>query len=96
MERFSEIQQINSAIMFGTWSDTELSSMIDAVKFARAKTARVNAVSFHAGDSVKLSHAKLGGTVVGTVRKIKIKKADVFIPSKNVVYSVPLSMLEAA
>jgi hypothetical protein len=30
------------------------------------------------------------------VRKIKIKKADVFIPSKNVTYNVPLSMLTAA
>ena len=91
-----DIGTINRAIIAGKWNAQDLQSIVDAVAFARAKTARVNSVTFHAGDSVKLSHAKLGGTVVGTVRKIKIKKADVFIPSKNVVYSVPLSMLEAA
>ena len=91
-----DIGTINRAIISGKWSAADLQSITDAVAFARAKTARVNSVAFHAGDSVKLSHAKLGGTVVGTVRKIKIKKADVFIPSKNVTYSVPLSMLEAA
>ena len=91
-----DIGTINRAIISGKWSAADLQSITDAVAFARAKTARVNSVTFHAGDQVKLSHAKLGGTVVGTVRKIKIKKADVFIPSKNVTYSVPLSMLEAA
>mgnify|MGYP003351424260 FL=1 len=91
-----DIGTINRAIISGKWSAADLQSITDAVAFARAKTARVNSVAFHAGDSVKLSHAKLGGTVVGTVRKIKIKKADVFIPSKNVTYSVPLSMLEVA
>lgn len=90
------IQEINRAIIAGSFTAQELQSIVDAVNFARTKTARLNACTFHAGDSVKLSHAKLGGTVIGTVRKIKIKKADVFIPAKNVVYSVPLSMLEAA
>ena len=91
-----DIGTINRAIITGNFSARDLESIQDAVKFARAKTARVNAVTFHAGDSVKLTHAKLGGTVVGTVRKIKIKKADVHIPSMNVTYTVPLSMLEAA
>ena len=91
-----DIGTINRAIISGKWSAADLQSITDAVAFARAKTARVNSVTFHAGDQVKLSHAKLGGTVIGTVRKIKIKKADVFIPGKNVTYSVPLSMLEAA
>jgi|LauGreDrversion4_2_1035121.scaffolds.fasta_scaffold986306_2 transcription antitermination factor NusG len=89
------IQEINRAIISGTFTAQELESIQDAVKFARAKTARVNSVTFHAGDTVKITHAKLGGTVVGTIRKIKIKKADVFIPGKNVTYNVPLSMLEA-
>ena len=90
-----DIGTINRAIIQGKWNAQDLQSIVDAVAFARAKTARVNSVTFHAGDSVKLTHAKLGGTVVGTIKKIKIKKADVFIPSKNVTYNVPLSMLEA-
>ena len=90
-----DIGTINRAIIQGKWNAQDLQSIVDAVAFARAKTARVNSVTFHAGDSVKLTHAKLGGTVIGTIKKIKIKKADVFIPSKNVTYNVPLSMLEA-
>ena len=90
-----DIGTINRAIISGAWSAADLQSITDAVAFARSKTARVNSVTFHAGDSVKLTHAKLGGTVIGTIKKIKIKKADVFIPSKNVTYNVPLSMLEA-
>jgi hypothetical protein len=91
-----DIGTINRAIISGAWSARDLESILDAVKFARAKTARVNSVTFKAGAQVKLSHAKLGGTVIGTVRKVKIKKADVFIPSMNMTYNVPLSMLEAA
>jgi SepF-like predicted cell division protein (DUF552 family) len=91
-----DVKAINTAIITGNFSAAELESIQDAVKFARAKTARVNAVTFHNGDKVKLTHTKLGGTVIGTVKKIKIKKADVHIPSMNVTYSVPLSMLEAA
>jgi len=91
-----DIGTINRAIISGAWSAQDLQSIVDAVAFARSKTARVNACTFHSGDKVKLTHAKLGGTVVGTIRKIKIKKADVHIPSMNMVYSVPLSMLEAA
>ena len=90
------IQEINRAIIAGSFTAEQLESIQDAVKFARAKTARINSVTFSAGDQVKLTHAKLGGTVIGTVKKIKIKKADVFIPSKNVTYNVPLSMLTAA
>jgi hypothetical protein len=91
-----DIKAINSAIISGNFTALELDSIQDAVKFARSKTARLNSVALRAGDSVTITHPKLGGTVVGTVRKIKIKKADVFIPSKNVTYNVPLSMLTAA
>ena len=34
------IQEVNSAIMFGTWTNVELSSMIDAVKWARHQLTR--------------------------------------------------------
>lgn len=91
-----DIQEINRAIIAGNFTATELDSIQDAVRFARGKTAKMMGRVLRAGDSVKITHAKLGGTVFGTVRKIKIKKADVFIPSQNVVYNVPLAMLEAA
>jgi hypothetical protein len=91
-----DVKAINTAIISGNFTALELDSIQDAVKFARSKTARLNSVVLREGDSVQITHAKLGGTVIGTIRKIKIKKADVFIPSKNVTYNVPLSMLTAA
>jgi predicted metallo-beta-lactamase superfamily hydrolase len=90
------ISQINTAIIQGNFTAEQLESIRDAVKFAAGKTARFNSVTIKVGSQVKITHAKLGGTVIGEVRKVKIKKADVFIPSKNVTYNVPLSMLTAA
>lgn len=90
------IQAINSAIISGTWSAQDLDSMQDAIKFARSKTARVNAFTFKAGSKAKLTHDKLGGTVIVTVSKVKIKKADVVVDATGARYSVPLSMLAVA
>ncbi len=90
-----DIKAINTAIISGTWTAQDLDSMQDAIKFARSKTARVNAFTFKAGAKAKLTHDKLGGTVVVTVSKIKIKKADVVVDRTGARYSVPLSMLEA-
>jgi hypothetical protein len=90
------VKEINTAIISGNFTAQELESIRDAVKFAAAKTARTNSCTLKAGSQVKLTHAKLGGTVIGTVKKVKIKKADVFIPSQNMTYNVPLSMLTAA
>lgn len=90
------VKEINSAIISNDFTAQELESIRDAVKFAAAKTARTNSCTLKVGSHVKITHAKLGGTVIGTVKKVKIKKADVFIPSMNVTYNVPLSMLTAA
>jgi 5-deoxy-D-glucuronate isomerase len=90
-----DIKAINTAIISGNFTATELDSLQDAIKFARSKTARTNAFTFKAGSKAKLTHDKLGGTVVVTVGKIKIKKADVVVDKTGARYSVPLSMLEA-
>lgn len=91
-----DIKAINTAIIAGNFTATELESIRDAVKFAAAKVARVNAFAFKPGTKAKLSHSKLGGTVIVTVSKIKIKKADVVVDATGARYSVPLSMLQAA
>ena len=89
------IQAINTAIISGNFSALDLASIEDAVRFAKGKVARVNASTFRTGSKAKLSHAKLGGTVVVTVTKVKIKKADVTVDATGARYSVPLSMLSA-
>ena len=91
-----KLQDINTAIIAGNFTATDLASIEDAVRFAKSKVARVNAVTFKAGAKAKLTHAKLGGTVIVTVSKVKIKKADVTVDATGARYSVPLSMLAAA
>jgi hypothetical protein len=88
------VKDINSAIMFGNLTNTELSSVIDAVKFARAQLTKLNKRSFQLGDSVKFTSNRNGLTYVGTVRKVKIKYILVNTPGG--VFNVPANMLEAA
>ncbi len=87
----SEIQKINSAIMFGTWSNTELSSMIDAVKFARASLQKQVKRSLSIGDNVNFTSSKTGMNVTGVVTKIAIKY--VTVRTVNGLWKVPANML---
>jgi flavin-dependent dehydrogenase len=90
-----DVKAINTAIIGGTFTATDIASIEDAVRFAKSRVARENAFAFRAGTKAKLTHAKLGGTVVVTVSKVKIKKADVVVDATGARYSVPLSMLAA-
>lgn len=90
-----DIRAINTAIISGSFTATDLASIEDAVRFAKARLARTNAFTFRTGSKVSLTHAKLGGRVTGTVLKVKIKKADVRLDT-GMTYTVPLSMLSVA
>ena len=88
------VKEINSAIMFGNLTNDELSSVIDAVKFARAQMTKQKTRTFKLGDSVKFTSNRNGLTYVGTVRKVKIKYVLVNTPGG--LFNVPANMLEAA
>jgi hypothetical protein len=88
------VKEINSAIMLGNLTNDELSSVIDAVKFARAQLTKQNKRAFQLGDSVKFTSNRNGLTYVGTVRKVKIKYILVNTPGG--LFNVPANMLEAA
>jgi hypothetical protein len=92
MERLTTIQQVNQAIMFGTWTDTELSSMIDAIKWNRAQLQKQVKRSISIGQTVKFTSAKRGMTMQGTVDKIAIKYITVRTPQG--MWRVPANMLE--
>jgi len=94
MERLADIQQINSAIMFGEFSNTELDSIISAVQFAKASLRKHNIRQFAKGDTVKFHSTKRGMTMSGTVSKIAIKYVTVATPQG--LWKVPANMLEAA
>lgn len=86
-----DIKQVNSAIMFGTWSDTELSSMIDAIKFARSNLIKQNKRSLTLGSQVRFTSNKNGMTYTGSVEKIAQKFVTVNTGSGR--WKVPANML---
>ena len=88
------IQEVNQAIMFGNWTNVELSSMIDAVKFNRARLTKDVKNSIKPGQMVKFTSSKTGKTMVGDVTKIAIKYVTVRTPTG--LWKVPANMLEAA
>lgn len=93
MERLTEIQQVNSAIMFGDFTNDQLNSIIAAVKFRRTQITKQQTRALRAGDTVKFYSSKRGQTYTGTVDKVKIKY--VLVRTNSGLFNVPASMLEA-
>ena len=89
-----DIKQINSAIMFGAWTDSELRSMIDAVKFNRSQLGKQIKRGLNVGDNVIFPSSKTGRRVAGVVTKIAIKY--VTVRTQNDLWKVPANMLEVA
>jgi hypothetical protein len=85
------ITQINTAIIQGTFTNTQLSSIIDAVKFARARLTEQSKRSLMLGDTVSFTSTKNGVTYTGTVSKIAIKYVTVRTPQGS--WRVPANML---
>ena len=88
------VQEVNQAIMFGSWTNVELASMIDAVKWARTQLTKDVKNSLRIGTPVQFTSTKTGRTVQGTVNKIAIKYVTVATPQG--LWKVPANMLEAA
>jgi hypothetical protein len=85
------IQQVNSAIMLQTWTNTELSSMIDAVKWNRDHLAKQIKRSIGRGDNVEFTSSKTGRLMRGFVTKVAIKY--VTIDTGMGLWKVPANML---
>lgn len=93
------IQEINSSIIQGTFTNDQLNSIISAVKFARGQLVRQNRRAFGVGDMVKFTNSRTGRTEVGAVIKIMVK--NIVVKTGNgmggtIQWRVPASMLEAA
>ena len=86
------IQQVNSAIMLQSWTNTELSSMIDAVKWNRTNLARQVKRSITVGDNVEFTSSKSGRLMRGLVTKVAIKYVTVSVPGWGS-WKVPANML---
>jgi hypothetical protein len=88
------IQTVNAEILAGNFTNEQLSSDIDAVKFARARLTEQNKRSLRLGGVVKFTSTKSGMTLQGTVDKIAIKFVTVRTPQG--LWKVPANMLETA
>ena len=85
------ISQVNSAIMLQTWSDVELRSMIDAVKWNREQLAKQIKRSIGRGDNVEFTSSKSGRLMRGFVTKVAIKY--VTVDTGMGLWRVPANML---
>lgn len=88
------IQDVNSAIMFGDFTNEQLNSIATAIKYRRTLLTKEKVRSFWNGDTVKFVHPKTGRTHFGVVSKVKIKFVSVREGNTN--WNVPATMLEAA
>lgn len=94
------IQDINSAIIGGSFTNDQLNGIIQSIKFARSQLANKNKFTFVKGTQAKFVDNKTGQYIVGTVEDVKRKFIHVRENSSgrlvSRVWRVPASMLEAA
>lgn len=85
------VQAINTALITGSFTNEQLSSVIDAVKFARSRLAQATKFSLKVGDNVNFTSSKTGQNYTGFVTKIAIK----YVTVKTVggLWRVPANML---
>ena len=88
------IQDVNSAIMFGSSTNEQLDSIAAAVKYRRGQIARENKRAIMMGDIVKFVNPRSGRTHQGNVVKINIK--NVKVKEGFTTWNVPASMLTVA
>ena len=85
------IKEVNQAIMLQTWTDVELRSMIDAVKWNREQLAKRIKRSIGRGDNVEFTSSKTGRLTRGFVTKVAIKY--VTVDTGLGLWRVPANML---
>jgi hypothetical protein len=85
------IQTVNAEILAGNFTNEQLSSIIDAVKFARARLSEQTKRSITLGSNVNFTSSKTGQNLTGVVMKIAIK----YVTVKTIqgLWRVPANML---
>ena len=89
------IQDVNSAIMFGSFTYEQLESIIAAVKFRRGEIARSVKRSVTKGATVRFYNSRFGREMTCTVEKVAIKYVTVRENGASLggLWRVPASML---
>jgi hypothetical protein len=90
----TEISAINGAILAGNFTNEQLNSIGDAIRFARAQLGQQTKYTLRVGTKVKFTSSRSGMEVTGDVQKINRK--FVIVKSGMTNWRVPASMLSAA
>ena len=85
------IQSVTAEIISGKFTNEELSSLIDAVKYARSRLGKQTLRALRLGDNVNFTSSRTGQNITGVVTKIMPK--NVIVSSLKGLYKVPASML---
>jgi hypothetical protein len=91
-DQIMDVKEITSAIMFGNLNNEQLTSVIEAVKYARAQLTKTTARALRSGDTVKFTDRN-GRVYSGTVDRVKLKY--VLVNTSTGRYNVPANLLEA-
>jgi hypothetical protein len=91
----TDISEINRAILAGNFTNDQLTSISDAIRFARAQIAQQNKYTLTVGTKVKFTNSRSGQVITGDVQKINRKFVIVKTGSLNT-WRVPANMLSAA
>ena len=85
------IQSVTQEIISGKFTNDELSSLIDSIKYAKARLQKSTIRALRIGDNVNFNSAKQGRNVTGFVTKIAIKY--VTVQTTTGLWRVPANML---
>jgi hypothetical protein len=85
------IQSITAEIIAGKFTNDELNSLIDSIKYARARLGKQAIRALSIGDNVNFNSVKQGRNVTGVVVKIAVKY--VTVQTVNGLWRVPANML---
>ena len=88
------IQQVNEAIMFGNFTNEQLTGIAMSVKYRRAQIVKETKRALAPGDVVRFTHPKTGRVHQGAVVKIAIK--NIKVKEGFTTWNVPASMISIA
>jgi hypothetical protein len=72
-----KLQEIKHAIKFGSFTNDELNTLSDAIRFARTELVHEVKRGLSIGDNVTFTSSRTGKDVTGVVEKIAVKYVTV-------------------
>lgn len=88
------VQQVNAAIISGQFTNDEINTIVDAIKFARSQLTRQATGQIRTGASVKFTSNRDQITYTGTVTKVARKY--ITVSTSRGLFRVPGNMLTVA